>query len=236
MKAPQDIILRIVPLLAMACIAAFAQGPSAGQPTGQVPVSYASVNQLNTMLGSLEQTAQATNSDLGKLRVDRWKADSGAKRQSQGDVESRQRNLQSALPGLITELRNSPEDIAATFKLYHNLDALHDVLRSVAENAGAFGGKSEYQALANDADAIDSVRRNLADRIQTLAASKEVELARLRTQLKAAQAAPPPPPKKIVVDDTEPAKKPARKKPKSTAIGDPSKQPAQNPPQTPPKQ
>jgi hypothetical protein len=221
--------LRFLPVLALACIAALAQGPSAGQ----VPVSYASVNQLNTVLGNLEQTAQATNADLGKLRVERWKADSGAKRQSQGDVESLQRNLQSALPGLITELRNSPEDIGATFKLYHNLDALHDVLRSVAENAGAFGGRSEYQALANDADAIDSVRRTLADRMQTLAASKEAELARLRTQLKAAQAAPPAPPKKIVVDDTQPEKKaPAKKKkPKTTDTTDPSKQ--QAPPTTP---
>lgn len=195
-------------------------------------MSYASVNQLNTMLGNLEQTAQTTNADLGRLRVDRWKADSGAKRQTAGDVESLQRNLQAALPGLITELRNSPEDLAATFKLYHNLDALHDVLRSVAENAGAFASRNEYQALANDADALDTVRRGLADRMQTLASSKEAELAHLRTQLKAAQAAPPAPPKKIVVDDTEPEKKaPVRKKkPKPAGAADTAKQPSQNPP------
>lgn len=230
--------MRFLPALALACLTAAAQGPSAVQPAGQVPVSYASVNQLNTMLGNLEQTAQTTTADLGKLRIDRWKADSSAKRQSQGDVESLQRNLESALPGLITELRNSPEDIAATFKLYHNLDALHDVLRSVAENAGAFASRNEYQALANDADAIDTVRRALADRVQNLATSKEAELARLRTQLKAAQAAPPPPPKKIVVDDTEPEKKAAAKKrkPKPAATGDATKQPSQNTQQTPPKQ
>ena len=232
-------VLPLLPVFALACMGALAQGPSAGQPGGQVPVSYASVNQLNTMLGNLEQTAQNTNADLGKLRIDRWKTDSAAKRQSEGDVESLQRNLQAALPGLIAELRNSPEDVAATFKLYHNLDALHDVLRSVAENAGAFASRNEYQALANDADAIDTVRRGLADRMQTLATSKEAELTRLRTQLKAAQAAPPPPPKKIVVDDTEPEKKaPAKKKkPKPAATGDAAKQPNQNAqPQAPPKQ
>lgn len=225
--------MRLLPALALACVTAAAQGPSGMQPAGQVPVSYASVNQLNTMLENLEQTAQTTNADLGKLRIDRWKTDSSAKRQSQGDVESLQRNLQAALPGLVTELRNSPEDIGATFKLYHNLDALHDVLRSVAENAGAFASRNEYQALANDADALDTVRRALADRMQTLAASKEAELAHLRTQLKAAQAAPPPPPKKIVVDDTEPEKKaPVKKrKPKPAGAADTTKQPSQNPQQ-----
>ncbi len=49
--------------------------------------------------------------------------------------------------------------------------------------------------------------------METLAASKEQEIVRLRTDLKTAQAAiPAEPPKKIVVDDNEPAKKPAVKK------------------------
>jgi hypothetical protein len=119
--------------------------------------------------------------------------------------------------------------LAVTFKVYHNLDALHDVLRSVAENAGAFGSKNEFEALANDADALDKVRRSLADRLQNLAASKEAELGHLRAQLKAAQAAPPPPPKKIVVDDEEKPKKPVKKKPKPaipTSPAQPSTQPS----------
>jgi hypothetical protein len=91
------------------------------------------------------------------------------------------------------------------------------VLRSVAETAGAFAPKEEFQPLANDANALDSVRRALADRVQNLAASKEAELGRLRSQLQAAQAAAAAaPPKKIVVDDTEPEKKPAKRKKKAT--------------------
>jgi hypothetical protein len=55
----------------------------------------------------------------------------------------------------------------------------------------------------------------LAQRIETLSSAKEAEIVRLRTDLKAAQAAiPAAPPKKIVVDDNEPAKKPAVKKKK----------------------
>ena len=210
-----------------------AQVPSDAQSSNAAPVSYASMSQLNTVLGNLEQIAQDSVADLNRLRVDRWKTDGNTKRQEQSDVESLQRNLQNALPGLVNELRSAPEDTAATFKLYHNLDALHDVMRSVAESAGAFGAKGEYQALASDAEKLDDVRRSLADRMQTLASSKEAELIRLRTQLKAAQAAPPPPPKKIVVDDTEPPKKATKKKPKKPATtppGQPAEQQTQQPP------
>jgi hypothetical protein len=211
-----------------------AQVPSDAQSSNPAPVSYASMSQLNTVLGNLEQIAQNSVADLNKLRVDRWKTDGNTKRQQQSDVESLQRNLQNAMPGLVNELRSAPEDTAATFKLYHNLDALHDVLRSVAESAGAFGSKTEYQALASDAEKLDDVRRSLADRMQTLASSKEAELIRLRTQLKAAQAAPPPPPKKIVVDDTEPPKKAVKKKPKKPVTTPPAQPAQQQTPQPPP--
>jgi hypothetical protein len=223
---------KVLPALVLASVLA-AQAPSDAQSSNSAPVSYSSMNQLNTMLGNLEQTAQASAGDLSKLRVDRWKTDGNTKRQEQSDVESLQRNLQNALPALINEVRSSPEDMATTFKLYHNLDALHDVMRSVAESAGAFGPKNEYQALATDAERLDDVRRSLADRMQTLATSKEAELVRLRAQLRAAQAAPPPPPKKIVVDDTEPPKKASRKKaktPKPATTTQPAQQQTPQPP------
>jgi hypothetical protein len=208
-----------------------AQVPSEAPSSNQAPVSYASMNELNTLLGNLDQTAQNSLSDLNRLRVEKWKTDGNTKRQEQSDVESLQRNLQNALPGLVNELRAAPEDMAATFKLYHNLDALHDVLRAVAESAGAFGSKTEYQSLAADAQRLDEVRRSLANRMQNLATTKEAELVRLRAQLKAAMAAPPPPPKKIVVDDTEPPKK-AKKKPRSKpATSQPPQQTSNQPPQ-----
>jgi hypothetical protein len=186
------------------------------QPGQQAPVSYASMSALNELLGGLQQTSQAALADLSKLRIDRWKTDSNNKRQAKAMVDSVSRNLQDALPGMITEVQNSPEDLAASFKLYHNLDALHDVLGSLAEDVGAFGSKDEYQPLATEANNLDNLRSRLADRIQNLAANKETELGRLRTALAAAQVAPPPPPKKTVVDDTEPEKPVKKKKPKST--------------------
>jgi len=178
------------------------------------------------MLSQLEATAKNTQSDLVKLRIEHWKTDGATKRQSLSNVDSVQRNLQGALPEIIAQLRSAPESVPATFKLYRNLDALYDVLGSVVEATGAFGSKDDLQSLSNDLNSFEAIRRQLGQRIDTLATAKESEITRLRTALKTAQAqVPATPPKKIVVDDTEPAKKPAPKKktvPKSTTTNKPA--------------
>jgi DNA repair exonuclease SbcCD ATPase subunit len=186
------------------------------------------VSELNLLLSQLEQTSQATQLDLAKLRIERWKTDANTKRSTQTDVESIQRNLQNALPEIVTQLRNSAEDLATTFKLYRNLDALYGVLGSVVESAGAFGSRDDFQSLQNDLTALERARHSFADRMDTLASLKEGELARLRAQvqtLQAAQTAASPPPKKVVVDDTEAPKKTVKKKStKTTKSSAPSAQ------------
>ncbi len=214
------------------------QGSSPASPQGG-PVSYASVSQLNGLLAQLEATSATAQADLMKLRIERWKTDSSTKKQSLSDVESIQRNLQTALPEMIGQLRSAPEDMPATFKLYRNLDALYDVLSGVVESAGAFGPKDDFQALANDLQSFEGTHKQLADRVNNLATSKEQEIVRLRADLKTAQAAiPAAPPKKIVVDDNEAGKKPVikkrpvAKKPANTkpATTTPSPAPAAQPP------
>ena len=185
-----------------------AQGASSAPP----PVAYTSVNELNGILTQLQETAQSMLADLQKTRIEKWKTDGATKRQTQANVESLKRNLQSALPEMITELNNKPEDTGASFKLYRNIDALYDVFGSLVESAGAFGSKDEFQSLSNDMNGLESARRALGERVQKLTASKEEELTRLRVQVKTLSAGPPPPPKKTVIDDTEPGKKPAAKK------------------------
>ncbi|HVO82544.1 MAG TPA: hypothetical protein VMT28_17580 [Terriglobales bacterium] len=205
----------LFPLLAAI---AMAQAPS-GQAAAP-PVSYSSLSQLNLLLSQVEQTSQTVQGDLSRLRIERWKADSRTKRQTETNVESLQRNLQGALPEIIARLRNSPEDLTETFKIYRNLDALYDVFGAVVESAGAFGSSDEFQSLSNDLTLLERSRHEFADRMETLAGAKEVELTRLRTQLRTVQAVapPPPPPKKIIVDDNEPPKKAPKKKtpPKQT--------------------
>ena len=187
---------------------ASAQGITGAPP----PVAYTSVNELNGILTQLQQTAQSMQANLQKARIEKWKTDGATKRQTQANVDSLKRNLQSALPDMITELNNKPEDTGASFKLYRNLDALYDVFGSVVESAGAFGSKDEFQSLSNDMSGLESARRSLGERVQKLTADKEEELTRLRAQVKTLSAGPPPPPKKTVIDDTDTAKKPPAKK------------------------
>jgi hypothetical protein len=221
---------------------ATAQTAPLSPPSSAAPVAYSSVSELNLLLSGLEQTSQATQLDLAKLRIEKWKTDANTKRGEQTDVESIQRNLQNALPEIVTQLRSSPEDMPTTFKLYRNLDALYGVLGSVVESAGAFGSRDEFQSLQNDLSALERARREFADRMDTLAQSKEGELSRLRAQvqtLQAAQTAAPPPPKKTIVDDTETPKKTVKKKTaKKSSSSSTQQKPATNPPaqpQTPPQ-
>jgi hypothetical protein len=210
-----------------------AQEETGAAPGRQPPVAYTSVSELNGILSQLQQTAKSMQSDLANMRIEKWKTDGASKRQTLANVESIQRNLQSALPETISQLNNAPEDLEASFKLYRNLVVLYDYFGSVVNMAGALGSKDEFQSLDNDLTGLESARRAFAARMQKLTASKEAELTHLRAQIKTLTAAPPPPPKKTVVDDTEPPKKPAKKKvtkPKPPAT------PANTPPSASPSQ
>ncbi len=208
-------------LLLMA-IATAAMAQSASPAQANSPVPYASVSELNMLLSQVDQASQNMQADLAKLRIEKWKTDSNTKRGTQGDVDSVQRNLQTALPEMISQLKSSPESLPATFKLYRNLDALYDVFTSVVESAGAFGSKDEYQSLQNDLTTMETARRGFAARMETLSTSKEQEVTHLRTQLHDLQAATAVPPKKVVVDDTEPSKSPVKNVKKKTPAKKPS--------------
>src|SRR5262252_11223339 len=167
--------LLLSPGLFLTCVAA-AVGQSGPPPVPAsaagrqgTPVSYASVTQLNGLLSQIEATSKNTQADLGKLRIEKWKADGNYKKQALGNVDSVQRNLQGALPEIISQLRNAPEDLPATFKLYRELDALYDVMGSVVEGTGAFGSKDDFQSISNDLTGFESARKQLAERIESLA-------------------------------------------------------------------
>jgi hypothetical protein len=179
-------------------------------PVGSVPVNVTTAVDLPSLLNRIDQAAQASAVQIASMRIEKWKTDGDYKRQAQANADSLQRNMTAALPTLTTAARSAPQNLEANFKLYRNLNALTDVMRSLAESAGAFGPKQEYQQLAESAATFDDARRALGDYFETLTASKEAEIARLKT------AATPPlvvRPKKVIVDnDPQPAPKPKKKK------------------------
>jgi len=222
-----------LPALLAAMTTAQTAPPQAAAPSAPVP--YSSVSELNLLLSQLEQTSQAMQLDLGKVRIEKWKTSPDTKSATLADIASLQRNLQSALPEIVGRLRNSPEDLPSTFELYRNLDALAGVFGSVVESAGAFGSRDDFQPLQNDLSGLERARRSLADRMEHLAQAKEAEITRLRTQLQNAQTAVhTAPPTKVVVDDTEPPKTPPAKKATKKKRSAPTSAPKPSPDSTSP--
>ena len=122
--------------------------------------------------------------------------------------------------------QQSPSSLNASFRLYRNVNVLYDVMGTVTENAGAFGGKDEYAALAQDLNNLDMARRSLADAMEAMTAQRDADWTRIQQAAQRAQqqAASAPPPKKVVIDDNEQEKKPAPKKKKAPATTAPPKQ------------
>lgn len=181
-----------------------AQAP-ASQPSAasQPPASP----ELNAIITEVEKVALSSNGDLGKLRIEKWKTDNAQKQQMQQVTESLQRNINNAIPGLISDLQADPNSVSKAFKLYHNMNVVYEFMSSLAEATGAFGKKEEYEQLASDASALDKVRQDLSGLV-------EKEATTLDAQVKRAAAAPAQQtttaqqqPKKIIVDDSTPTKK-----------------------------
>jgi hypothetical protein len=189
-------------------------------PAAAVPDLPAFQNTLDR----LNRAAQVTVMDLGALQIERWRANRTQKQEAQDKAESLQRNLTAAVPELTQKALSAPGDIAPSFRLYRNLNALYDVLASVAESASEFGPKDRYTRLAADVTEIDTIRRSLADRVDNLAVKRDSELASLRAQAQTVSSTATPV-KKTVVDDTKPVKPTKKKtttKPATTSSGDPN--------------
>ncbi len=199
-------------LIAAALGQTAARPPAAGAnlAPGNAPVSP-----IQADLDRLQAAASQANFQLQRIRIQKWKTSSESKQQSEANASSIERNLTSALPGLIDNVRSAPQDIGAEFKLYRNLNALYDVFASLTESAGAFGPRDDYEALAGQLGVIDSVRRNLGDHLEELTSATQTQLNQLRTEVQTLQqrvAAAVTPPKKVIVDDNEPSRKITHKK------------------------
>lgn len=179
---------------------------------------------LDSIVTGIQQATQAANLDIGRLRIDRWKAEATEKAQMQQIADSLRKNLTYAVPDLISEVRSSRGSVSSTFKLYHNLNVVFEYMNSLTDAAGSMGKKEEYDPLSSDATALDKARQHLSTYIEQAAAS-------LESKIKAAASPTPTPasatgPKKIIVDD-EASQKPVTAKKKKTSA--PAPQPSPSP-------
>jgi hypothetical protein len=196
------------------CVSLMMCGAAFARQSGSVPQQPAMATvprpDVQSLVARIDQTAQSAAMDLARMRIEKWKTDRDMKQQSQANSDSVSRNLMSALPALTAAVRNSPQDFAANFKLYRNLNALYDVMKSLTESAGAFGPKEDFQTIGQVTNSIDEYRRALGDYLENLSAAKDQELARLRGGSRPGQSATGKS-KKIIIDDNAPVKKKKKK-------------------------
>ena len=213
----------IIGLLFCAGSGAMAQPQTQASPNPQSrPAPQAP--DLNAIVLQIQQATSSASVDIGKLRIEKWKTDTGQRQQLQQVADSLQKNIANAVPGLINDVSSSKGSALTSFKLYHNLNVLYEFLSGLADAAGSLGKREEYEPLATDAAAIDTARQNLSSYI-------ELTVAKLETANRALAATAPaqvpgtlvPGKKVVVIDDADPPA-PAKKHAK------PTKKKASNPP------
>jgi len=199
--------MKIALSLLLACLLFTAQLANSQPPQGAAVA--ASDPSLNDLLARLRATVEKTDADLQRLRIDKWKADSDNKKQSQSSADSIHRNLVNAVPDLSQAVQAAPSSLLANFRLYRDLNAVYETFYGLVESAGAFGPQADYQALGADLTQLDHARQQLAQRLDLLAGATDSELARLRSRPSAAAPAKNASNSnnRVVVDDTQPAKK-----------------------------
>lgn len=207
-------------LLLLASLSVFGQTPDAPPPsqtgeanaTPSTPAILKEVDRLQTF-------AERASQDIEHLHIDNWKANAAAKSAAQADATSIQRNITSALPGMIAAVRAEPDNVNAQFVLYRNVNALHVVFGTLTDSARLSAQKGEYDALSQEQQLLASVRRSLGEVLEqsTAAAQKELkqmraQIAQQHEQLAAADAATEDVRKQLALAQAELAKKPAPKK------------------------
>lgn len=215
-------IAAIIVLLFCAGFGAMAQPQTQASPNPQVRPAPQGPD-VNAIVLQIQQATSSASMDIGKLRIEKWKTDSGQRQQLQQVADSLQKNIANAVPGLVNDVQSSRGGVVASFKLYHNLNVLYEFLSSLADAAGGLGKREEYEPLATDAAALDTARQNLSIYIEQAAVKLESANRALAGTTPAQVPGTVVPGKKVVViDDADP---PAPKK-----RAKPTKKKASNPP------
>jgi len=199
-----------------ACWPAFAQAAKAptpaSAPAAAPPTTFAMAN-LRPALANV-QTA------ITGLSVAHWKASSETKATVQQDIASMQRDLNTTLPALMSQVdatpASGPAALSPSFAVFRNLDALYDVLLRVTETAALTGPASDAGSLEEARAGLEDGRAKLGVWLLQAIGAQDAQVARLQAPVAPPAPAPPPAPAKIVVNDGPDQTKPHKKKPAAT--------------------
>jgi hypothetical protein len=205
--------------------------PTPGTTTAPAASAAAKADPVSPLVQTAIDSLQAA---LGSVKVEKWKGGS-VRNEAAGNVASIQKDLQSTLPGLLSDADAGAGSVSKVLPLSRNLNALYDVVIRVWDGARIAAPAEQVEQLQQAMTSVDKARRALDDRLAMLAATNEKQVSDLRgavTKMATAAATPPPPPpappcpapapKKKVVKK-KPAAKPATPAPGSTTAPAPAK-------------
>ena len=186
-----------------------AQAPASPSPaTAQTSKTPSAI--LQPALDTLQQA-------LVVLRLDKWKTSGAVRDETDANISSIRRDLETTLPPLLADADGAPDSVARVLPAFRNIGALYDVLLRVAQ-VGRLSAPSAQSAALDQAMAnLEDGRRALGDRLQVAALAQEKQLGDLKAALRAVPPAPaptpvpcpPPPPAKKRKPQPKPAQKPS---------------------------
>jgi hypothetical protein len=151
---------------------------------------------------------------IGNINIGHWKVSGATRTAAQQDVASMQRDLNTTLPGLMSQAEaGGPAVLSPSFAVFRNLDALYDVLLRVTETAALAGSESDATSLEDARAGLEDGRGKLGAWLLQSIGAQDARIARLQAPAPH-PLAPAPPPTKIVVDDGPDTPKPHKKKPR----------------------
>ncbi len=154
-------------------------------PTPAAPV------QAGKLPSAILQPATANvRSALDKVRLDKWKASSAVKDETDSNIGSIRRDLDNTLPGLLAAADAAPNSVSKVMPAYRNVEALYDVLLRVDAAARSFAAGDQSAMLDQALTGLDQARRDLGDRLQSAGMAQEKQVADLQASLKAAPTTP----------------------------------------------
>ena len=171
----------------------------------------------------LKPSLDSVQTVVGGVKLDKWKGGS-VRTEAAGNVSSIQKDLQGALPGLLSDADAAPGSMSKLLPVSRNLGALYDVLMRVWDGARIAAPGEQVDQLQQAMTSLDKARHAVDDRLQAMAGGSEKQIGDLQVSLTKLQTppvcpvvAPPPPP-----PAPAPKKKVVKKKPATPSAAKPA--------------
>jgi hypothetical protein len=177
----------------------------------QTPASPAEALAPRTPSEILQPSLSTLQPTLDALRTDKWKTSGPAREETEANIGSIRRDLETTLPPLLATADAAPGSITQVLPAYRNIEALYDVLLRVAAVARSSAPTQQSAPLEQAMAGLDAARRDLGDHLQAAALTQDQQVHDLQAKLRSI---PPPPAPAPAVCPTEPPAKKRKPRPK----------------------